>query len=263
MKLKINQKIKRENRIKDLHKEIVKKDRFINRLRKENFLGQVMPGYFHDQNHNLSVLSMYLTQLFDECEKHKITSDLIPRIIHQFEFIRRVQRTIEDFHEINREVKFIPIHNCIENLINIYQPRITRYKIQIITTIHEKTENIEVPNEDLHQIIYSLLSNSIEALSMTKKSKKIIILRITSDDYSIFINVFDNGNSIPEEAQKNIWQPYFSTWKKNGGLGLYLAKKRVESMNGEISFSGKINCFTHFKVILPRKGLKNEEYTLD
>ncbi|MCH8276471.1 MAG: HAMP domain-containing histidine kinase, partial [Bacteroidetes bacterium] len=56
---------------------------------------------------------------------------------------------------------------------------------------------------------------------------------------------------IPEEIWEKIFVPSFSTKTSGTGLGLALAQKTVEDMDGEIGFETKDGVGTTFYVRLP------------
>ena len=81
------------------------------------------------------------------------------------------------------------------------------------------------------------------------------------------IDIVDTGCGITEEAQAQIFEPFVqadrSITRKYGGtgLGLYIVKKLIEKMGGEIRLSSKKDQGTLFQIILPVKGIKKDEGT--
>jgi signal transduction histidine kinase len=71
------------------------------------------------------------------------------------------------------------------------------------------------------------------------------------------VSVNDNGMGISPEAQKKIFQPYFTTKTSGTGLGLTMSKKIVEFWKGDIWFETTVGKGTTFFIKLPL--LKKEE----
>ena len=49
------------------------------------------------------------------------------------------------------------------------------------------------------------------------------------------LTVEDNGIGIPEDKQKEIFQPHFTSKEKGTGLGLFITDSIVRQLNGRIS----------------------------
>ena len=63
--------------------------------------------------------------------------------------------------------------------------------------------------------------------------------------------VHDNGKGI--SPQQDIFKPYVSesAGEENSGLGLYICKQIIESMNGELTYSSRPGSTT-FYIALPK-----------
>ena len=67
----------------------------------------------------------------------------------------------------------------------------------------------------------------------------------------IFIIVSDTGVGIPEEVKSKIFEPMFTTKAKGQGLGLAVAKRLIEALNGTITFESEKGKGTKFVIELP------------
>lgn len=105
------------------------------------------------------------------------------------------------------------------------------------------------------KLLRQAASNLIEnAVKYTPDGKNIFIkLECNKDEF--VLTVEDEGIGIPESTAKNIFSPFYRGSNigeiAGTGLGLTVAKKSVESLNGEISFSSKVNTGTKFVVRIP------------
>ena len=100
-------------------------------------------------------------------------------------------------------------------------------------------------------IIENLISNAIKYQDI-KKEHSYILISLKQDKKHIELKVADNGLGIPPKYQEAL----FSMFKRfhprvsfGSGLGLYMVKKSVQIIGGQISFDGS-QC-TEFKVLLP------------
>lgn len=102
-------------------------------------------------------------------------------------------------------------------------------------------------------ILQNLISNAVK---YTKENGEVDI-KIGNENGAFVIKISDNGYGIPDDQKPFIFTKMFRA--KNikdkvpdgTGIGLYLVKKVVETLKGEISFESKINEGTTFRVSLP------------
>jgi len=167
----------------------------------------------------------------------------------------------KDVEVYNKLPTGINIHKLLRKLVNIIRSKIilAEKKIDVILEI-----DITVPFviksslEKITQILFNLLSNSMK---FTKFG--CINLKVNYDniDSKLIFNIMDTGIGIKEELIKNIFKPFYkSKDEKNNmygmGMGLYIVKLHIESLNGEIfvkSLENK-NTQVYFYIIIEAEG---------
>lgn len=106
----------------------------------------------------------------------------------------------------------------------------------------------------LKQILVNLLDNAIK---YTNEGLITIELGFDNKFKKIFIKVTDTGIGIKKEYQKKIFQRFYRgedwrTRKTSGtGLGLYISRRVVEYLGGEISFESQEGKGSTFTILLP------------
>jgi nitrogen fixation/metabolism regulation signal transduction histidine kinase len=104
---------------------------------------------------------------------------------------------------------------------------------------------INVDNALIEQVLINLITNSLTAMSKTKKPE--LHLKSFIKDNNTFIQVIDNGIGIPNEKLSDIFIPFYSTKEKSSGIGLSFARQIMRLHNGSInvlSNSGEETIFT-------------------
>jgi len=97
-------------------------------------------------------------------------------------------------------------------------------------------------------VIINLLRNAFQATG----TGAIVEVKVYSDGKQAFVDVTDNGCGIPQEIQRQIFSPFFSTKKEQGmGLGLRLSQMTVESHGGTIQCLSTPGVGTCFRLQLP------------
>ena len=106
-----------------------------------------------------------------------------------------------------------------------------------------KVDGPFVPVAAYHGIVINLVSNSLKALVQTTlKSKRRVLLKVTSEDGLHILECSDNGIGIPEFIRDRIWDPLFTTTGDGDenplgsglGLGLNVVRRVVSNLHGTI-----------------------------
>jgi len=100
-----------------------------------------------------------------------------------------------------------------------------------------------------------LLSNSIDAYASAKHGISTVIIRRNTDENDVLLTIQDFGPGIPQEIQKKIFEPLFTTKppELGTGVGLAMSKTIVEKdFGGTLSFVSEENHGTSFMVRVPR-----------
>ncbi|HDP95238.1 MAG TPA: HAMP domain-containing histidine kinase [Candidatus Aminicenantes bacterium] len=104
----------------------------------------------------------------------------------------------------------------------------------------------ELDPDLLRQILRNLIQNSLEA-----GSSKVKLTAAVKKDW-LHIALEDNGEGIDPELQEKVFQPYISAKTKGTGLGLFVARRLVTAMGGEIRLHESRPGKTRFCIRIPR-----------
>ncbi|MGB7786092.1 MAG: ATP-binding protein [Salinimicrobium sp.] len=102
----------------------------------------------------------------------------------------------------------------------------------------------------LIRVVTNLVKNAIQAVGEAENPT--ILVAVTEEENRACLTVSDNGMGISEENKDKIFEPKFTTKSSGMGLGLAMVKNIVESCNGSIGFTSKLNKGTIFKVHFPK-----------
>lgn len=114
---------------------------------------------------------------------------------------------------------------------------------------HENKVVVYADKEQLNGIFSNLIKNGIQAIPEEREG--IIKVNMEISGNKVIVSVSDNGSGIPEDIQKKLFTPNFTTKTSGMGLGLSIVKKYVEGANGSIWFESAADSGTTFFVELP------------
>jgi len=115
------------------------------------------------------------------------------------------------------------------------------------------TEIVSYP-QALRQVLLNLLFNAVD--SCHENNLPICIgITVNENPSSLEILISDKGAGIDERVQKRLFEPFETTRQNGSGLGLYVSRKIVEAMGGNIMLRSRIGEGTIVTITLP----KNQE----
>ncbi len=168
----------------------------------------------------------------------------------------RLNRVVEDFLRLSRPQPLVLAPcNIGEELRSITMLVAAEAKDRDIRLEVHADENLEImgDRDKLHQAFLNIILNGLQAVP--DKGSIVIEARMLDnaalDGAELEIIFRDSGPEIPEDLQKKIFEPFFSTKKDGTGLGLSIAKKIIESHAGSITVVSEAQKGTAFKVRLP------------
>jgi len=99
----------------------------------------------------------------------------------------------------------------------------------------------------LHQILQSLVRNSLEAITPGGH----VAVTVAKTEAAVSVCVVDDGPGIPDEIQKRMFEPFFSTKESGTGLGMSIVHSMVALHGGTIAVASSTTG-TRIDVTLPR-----------
>lgn len=108
--------------------------------------------------------------------------------------------------------------------------------------------------QELGQVLINLLVNAMQAVPDRPTSDNLVGVRLApaSELGWVELQVYDNGEGIPEDVLGRVFDPFFTTKTQGGtGLGLAISKKIVEESGGTITAESETGKGTSFTVRLP------------
>lgn len=159
----------------------------------------------------------------------------------------------------------VSLNNLLEDIckvINQTFPRELEFNNKITPNLH----NILGNGTEIYQVLLNLCVNAKEAMEgkgrLTLSAENIKITDSNNYLYPflnkgeyVYLFVEDTGSGIEEENIQKIFDPYFSTKKKEtgsgSGLGLYVTYGIIKAHDGYINVESELEQWTKFNVYLP------------
>jgi PAS domain S-box-containing protein len=173
-------------------------------------------------------------------------SESLKGIEENINYINKIVADLQDYaRPLNPNYTQIDLPETINSVIkSIPIPK------NIKTTLQTKTD-IKIRSDPtfLRRILTNLINNAIQAMPNGGK----LNLSSHTKNNKIYITISDTGIGIPEEIKPKLFTPMVTTKAKGQGLGLAVAKRLTEALNGTITFSSQKGKGTKFIIQLPNK----------
>jgi len=215
--------------------------------------------------------------LFREIKAGNIAKDIIEQIEQKEKHINMLvsempEAIFDSLDGIERITEIVKAIKCFSHPDQKEKCRIDINKMIRITTTLAKNEwkyvadlktdfDLNIPlfecyGGELSQVILNIIVNASHAIeeSLESGGKGAINIKTTKNENDIEIRISDTGPGIPEEIQKKIFSPFFTTKAvgKGTGQGLAIAHRIiVERHGGNISLKTKKGEGTVFIITLP------------
>jgi C4-dicarboxylate-specific signal transduction histidine kinase len=144
---------------------------------------------------------------------------------------------------------------------------IVRDVVQLIgheLRVHQATLSIRAPADlpavrgdrvQLQQVVMNLLMNGLQAMDdVTDRPRRLTVEMDKDDAGSVVLAVSDSGPGIAPEAQKMLFNAFFTTKPDGMGMGLSICRSIVEAHGGQISASNLDLGGARIAVSLPQLG---------
>lgn len=204
-------------------------------------LGRLMAGIAHEINNPLAVIKGSASFCLKRIEKDQIdperTKKELERISHH---VGRVVKIIEGLRFVSRDGSQDPMepHSINQTISEAYE--LCCYKLQekhvdsSFTPLHSDDTKCDIKLVQIEQVIFSIVSNAIDALENQKE--KSIDITMSESNESVSIRIKDNGPGIPKEIRSEVVKPFFTTKPigKGTGLGLSVAFEIIEKHQGKL-----------------------------
>ena len=185
----------------------------------------------------------------------EISSNTLLNVLNSILDITQIETGKYDLK--NRTFDF---YDMVENLISVSKPSAEEKNLDLKYTINKDLPKLLVgDSKKIQQVLRNLINNSIKFTEKGKIEVTVDFEMTAAKKVKLFISVSDTGIGIHEDDVGKLFKPFSQVDSSNtrdyggSGLGLYISKKIVETMDGKIQVNTNIDRGTEFKIELDLK----------
>jgi signal transduction histidine kinase len=144
-----------------------------------------------------------------------------------------VTRMLDFYRPGKVDKEIIQISTVLQKVISLIQPQIRDRFIKLNMAVPLNLPAIWGVADQIQQVIFNLILNSMDALEEIKEDRRIWI-EANYQDGAICLWVEDSGQGISSDLEAQIFEPFVSTKKNGTGLGLSVCYNIMEAHGGSI-----------------------------
>ncbi len=237
------------NKLKEAHDSLVRTEKLAS-------IGILASGVAHEINNPLGGLFNCIEMIKRNPKRIEVSLKYLDLT---YEGLKKIENTVNKLLWMSKKTTHRPLnldlHSAVNNILSFIDYRMRKNNVAFINRC-PKDLNIFIDIHDLQQMLLNLFINSLQAM----KKGGTIVFDAWTNDSSIYMEIKDTGEGIPEEHKKHIFDPFFTTKsaQEGTGLGLWLTYQIVSVYNGEINFNSEPNRGTVFVIRLPIQEQHND-----
>jgi signal transduction histidine kinase len=168
---------------------------------------------------------------------------------------RRINETLDGFRSlfgrIDQKRQPVDMNELTLDVLKLSRTELNDHGVTARVQLTSELPVIRGDRNQLHQLIYNLVHNAIEAMSETATRDKLLEVRTNIWDHNaIIVEVLDNGPGIDTERSADVFEAFVTTKPHGMGLGLAICRRIVERHDGQIWASSVVPHGAHFRIVL-------------
>ena len=235
---------------------IMKYNKLTTKIDRLSSLGRMAAGIAHEINNPLTGILLYSSNLFKKAAPDGPFKEGLEIIMQE---TQRCKVTIQGLLDFSREKKpqkmKSDINLVIEKALALMDNEFLIKRIEIIKDLDPNIIDFQLDPNQIEQVLINMLLNSIHATS--EKGRIEIRSRMNKEEKTVSIEIQDNGDGIPHDNLKKIFEPFYTTKADGTGLGLSVSYGIIKNHKGIINILSEPGIGTLITIGLPIMNSEN------
>jgi two-component system NtrC family sensor kinase len=217
-------------------------------------LGLLLANVAHELNNPLSVATLEIDNLAEEWPAGLETENL--ETLRQA--VERCNSVVQSFLSLARQQSTtrstVALNTLLDEVLVLLRHALEADGITLELHLTEDLPALEADANQLHHVIANLITNAHHALRQGTPPRQLTLTTaVNAAGAQVTLEVADNGTGIPDDLQRHVFEPFFTTRSQDGGsgLGLSLCRSIIETHGGAIDLSSQVGQGTTVHITLP------------
>ncbi len=231
-------------------------------------IGELAAGVAHELNQPLMIIRTTAQLMLRKQPKNSLDTVKLLESLNSIEKnTKRMMNIINHLRTFSRQTKtdftLVNVNEIIQDSFLMIGEQLSLRNIEVIKDFSNDIPKVMGDTNQLEQVFLNLLANARDAIESkfeahgggAELQKKIVITIHVSGDVKDQVEILfkDTGSGIPQEALKNIYDPFYTTKEvgKGTGLGLSISYGIIQDHKGGIDVVETGPEGTTFRIRLP------------
>ena len=205
----------------------------------------------HEIRNQLSICDLYSEIIRKSAPKNQKVQNAVNLVQKSLKMASNSLLSLKSDNKI--EIVSAPIKQIIDLAVDLSKVYLEGKDIEFQVE-NEIDDNILLDSESLVAVLINMVKNATEAFMTevleenAQTNGKYIKIKTEKEDNTVVISISNNAPGISEPEK--IFNEGFTTKSTGSGLGLWICKKSIEEMNGELELSRSTEDYTEFSIRL-------------
>jgi nitrogen-specific signal transduction histidine kinase len=205
---------------------------------KVNLLGELLNTLSHELSNPLFGLKLSAQILGSYPNLDTDSKEFLSDISNRSERCQTIIKNFSQLYDSQEEFRDANLIDLINETITLTKSETRGIKKTVIHDLDTENINIHTNPTWLSQVVFNLIINAAQAIESDRRDGEIII-NCSHEDSRYRIDIIDNGQGIPQNLSKSVFQAFFTTKKSGTGLGLSICLNLLEKLRGELKFTNR------------------------
>jgi PAS domain S-box-containing protein len=247
-----------EQRVRERTIDLQKSHEQLLHAEKMSSIGRLSASIAHEFNNPLQGVTSIIQGVKKRAVMDLEDAELMSLAVKECHRMRDLIKSLQDFNRPTASIKApVDIHATVESILMLSKKEYATRKILITKKYAINLPQVMAVSDQLKQVLLNLLSNASDACIDGGD----ISIETTSFEDNVVIRIHDTGCGISPDDKEHIFEPFFTNnaEMKGTGLGLSISYGIIKKHGGEIVVASEQGKGTTFSVVLPIKGVSDEE----
>ena len=222
-------------------------------------IGTLAAGIIHEIGNPVAAISELVRDMRENDESRAFDGEELhtrcDAVLQHLERIVAIVRDVSEFSTTpSRERELLDLNQLIRTTYRLMRYDKRLLKVGCALELDTELPPMEGNEEQLIQVIMSMLVNAADAVEGITSRVPVITISTYAENDRLHLAIRDNGCGMDEEAQRHIFDAFYSTKSidRGTGLGLTLCESIISEHGGTIEIESQADAGTTVHIYLPR-----------
>ena len=221
-------------------------------------LGEMSASINHELNQPLSAIRTYSenAQRLLTKERYDAAMENLAEIVKLNEMMAKIISQLKTFSgKSDGQIEAVPLATSVHQAVAILQNQIFKGDVRLHVDKIDDALLVDAKAIPLTQVLINLLNNALYAVANNPSPK--VGINVETRNGKARVTVWDNGIGFSPGQTQHLFEPFYTTKTQGLGLGLAISKRIVQSFNGDLTASDRLDDGAEFTVTLHCRSHEN------